>query len=494
MHYLFPRLDKAQCSLLERLPAAIDAAHPLASAHRRDLPRAVSDLSLQLTAERSALSRPYWVSPRLVSAYLRYFMPWNVVRQARLLAALPLLPPTPLKREDGSLVPRLLLDAGSGPLTFVLALWLARPQWRTMPLEVLAMDLSPHVLELGRAIFEQVAGKDSPWKIRIKRGGIENLARTGHQSDAAPWLISAANMLNELKGEEKESRLEEILEQCSMLMELPDAQVLFIEPGTRLGGKTIMTLREAASAYGLKPLAPCPSVESCPLLESRTWCHFTFDTQGAPTWLTKLSEAAHLQKDALSISMLLLGVTPEESSPEPEVQASTSAAAPDSTAASSRKDVARIVSAPFAVPGLRGHGRYACTARGLALLEDAGSVPSGALCDILWPETACAVDKKSEALIIPMYNHEQSPRQPQTPTPKTTSTQGNRAYSEGLGAEKRQGSPLPQGKPRPAAGGLNKGTANVAKTEEPSRPAKKQEKTTKKKAIVSKKDKSYFGK
>ncbi|MBR6468362.1 MAG: hypothetical protein IKT16_09440, partial [Desulfovibrio sp.] len=40
---------------------------------------------------------------------------------------------------------------------------------------------------------------------------------------------------------------------------------------------------------------------------------------------------------------------------------------------------ARIVSQPFRVPGLRGLARYACTARGLALLEDAGGCPSGSL-------------------------------------------------------------------------------------------------------------------
>lgn len=487
MHYLFPRLDKAQCSLLEHLPAAIDAAHPLASAHRRDLPHAISDLSLQLTAERSALSRPYWVSPRLVSAYLRYFMPWNVVRQARLLAALPLLPPTPLKGEDGSLVPRLLLDAGSGPLTFVLALWLARPQWRSLPLEVIAMDLSPHILELGRTIFETIAGKDSPWKIRLKRGGIENLARAGHQSDAAPWLISAANMLNELKGEERETRLEEVLEQCAMLMTLPDAQTLFIEPGTRLGGKTIMSLREAAGAYGLAPLAPCPCTGTCPLLESRTWCHFTFDTQGAPAWLNKLSEAARLQKEALSISILLLGVAPEGADNSLDDDAPQT---PAPTAGG--KDVARIVSAPFAVPGLRGHGRYACTRHGLALLEDAGSVPSGALCDIIWPEKPCAVDKKSDALIIPMYNHEQSPRQPEKPVPSPAVDKDRPLYpARKPTAEKRW-----QEQPRPTATGNAARTGKGAdRTEAPARPSQKQERPAKKKPVIkSKKEKSYFGK
>ena len=40
---------------------------------RRDLPLACRDLSALLTTERDGLARPYWTSPRLTSAYLRYF-------------------------------------------------------------------------------------------------------------------------------------------------------------------------------------------------------------------------------------------------------------------------------------------------------------------------------------------------------------------------------------------------------------------------------------
>ncbi len=388
MQTLFPKLSPEICKTLAELPRALDAVAPLNSAHRRDLAAAVAELSLQLTAERSALSRPYWVSPRLTSAYLRYFLPWNLVRQTRLLAALPLTPPTPLAREDGRTQPRLLADMGCGPLTFTLALWLARPQWRNLPLTVLCMDLSPHVMELGRALFSELAGPDSPWHIVLRRGGVDTVSRHVRELPAAPWLISAANVLNELKSQpdqERGDKLEEVLEQTASLLTLPDAQALFIEPGTRLGGKTIMNLRTLAQEYGLAAAAPCPHTGPCPLAESRTWCHFTFDTQGAPAWLNKLSEAADLQKEALSLSMLLL--RQEESLCPP------------------RRVQGRVVSAPLQVPGLRGLGRYACMEQGLALLEDAACLPSGALVNVDRPET-CRKDGKSGADIMPAATHE----------------------------------------------------------------------------------------
>ena len=433
MHHLFPPLSPAACSTLANLPRALDAVLPLNGAHRRDLPAAVAELSLQLTAERSALSRPYWASPRLTSAYLRYFLPWNIVRQARLLAALPLPTPKPRAGAQGEEIPRLLADMGSGPLTFAIALWVARPEWRTLPLTVLCLDLSPHVMELGRALFTELAGPSSPWRIVLRRGGVDTLARHVHACSAAPWLISAANVLNELKSQpspERGDRLEDVLEQVVSVLDAPDAQALLIEPGTRLGGKTVMRLRELAAEYGLAASSPCPHTGPCPLLESRTWCHFTFDTQGAPAWLNKLSEAASLQKEALSLSFALL--RPQDSLP------------------AAGGEQARIVSAPLRVPGLRGMGRYACTAHGLALLEDAGHAPSGTLLAVNRPRQ-CRVDGKSGAAIIPAGSHEGSTcRQTPEPPDSSRTQQPGRPRPHGDDGEQREHPYSRRQQPRPA--------------------------------------------
>ena len=119
-----------------------------------------------------------------------------------------------------------------------------------------------------------------------------------------------------------------------------------------------MRLRALALEGGLAALAPCPHNAACPLLSGqggRTWCHFTFDSRDAPDWLLRLSTEAGLPKSGLSLAPLLLGPDAEN--------------AP--VAGQGTGLPARVLSAPFPVPGLAGRGRYACTAQGLALLEDA---------------------------------------------------------------------------------------------------------------------------
>ena len=389
---LFPPLDAGAQAALARLPEALGRVRPLSAAHRRSLPEDIAALSRALTAERADLRRPYWSRPAFVSAYLHYFLPWNLVRLARLFRGLPLPPPG-----DG---PALLLDAGSGPLTVPLALWLARPEWRHARIEVLALDSAAQPLELGRALFAawgDVLGEPA-WPVRLAHGPLESLAARARpllHAGGRPWLVTAANVLNEVRpgrgarrgrqaeGEDGagdgpdqlEEKLDRLLGAWAPLL-APGAPVtedgaaaaapalLFVEPGTRLGGSTLMRLRELALAGGLTALAPCTADTPCPLMRG-AWCHFTFSPAGAPRWLAELSAAAGLAKRSLSLSPLLLRAGPEKESgakPRP-------ASAPE----------ARVLSSPFAVPGLAGLGRYACAPSGLALLEDAAAVASGSL-------------------------------------------------------------------------------------------------------------------
>ncbi len=400
MHILFPPLNAELRRALQILPRVLDAVMPLNAAHRRDLPQAVEELSTRLTRDRSALHKPYWSAPRLTSAYLRYFLPWNILRLTRLFSGLELPEPLPRAPHDGqSPLPRLLVDIGSGPLTVPLALWLARPRWRALPLTVLCLDAAPRPLELGRRLFLAVAGPDAPWRIVTRRASADAFLRETRDTPGVPWLLTAANVLNELKarpGREEEDRTAGIVEQTAHLLTAPDARALFVEPGTRLGGKTIVSLRETALEEGLFPEHPCPHGKACPLQESRTWCHFTCDAAGAPEWLTALSRDARLHKDALSLAFVLLRPMPEP----PETRGLPGA---------------RVVSAPFAVPGLPGLARYACTGRGLAVLADSAACPSGALADVTWPGGPDK-DRKSGAWILMPQAYE-APRTPASETP-----------------------------------------------------------------------------
>ncbi|MBQ3060526.1 MAG: hypothetical protein IJD16_09505 [Desulfovibrio sp.] len=414
---LFPPLSADCKQALEHLPEVLQAVWPLSRAHRRSLPDDIAALSRLLTVERRDLRHPYWSTPAFISAYLYYFLPWNIVRLSRLLAALPL--PAPAAVPDAE---ALLMDVGSGPLTLPLALWLARPSWRAAPIRVLALDSAARPLELGKALLK-VWGQRMGWpvwSVRTACGSLESLPRQAApmlrgEKNCYSWLITAANVINELRPVRKgraedfpeedsadglqvalseeskvhgQERLGGVLNALAPLLfhsrEALQAVVpslLFVEPGTRLGGMTIMQLRALALEGGLASVLPCLHDAACPLLAGqagRTWCHFTFDCEGAPGWLQSLSREAGLGKTALSLSPLLLQpVSPVRSA----------------------HDV-RVISAPFFVPGLRGKARYACGAGGLVLLEDATGLHSGSSLPVQIPHGGRR-DAKSQALIVP---------------------------------------------------------------------------------------------
>ncbi|MEG2172838.1 MAG: small ribosomal subunit Rsm22 family protein [Desulfovibrionaceae bacterium] len=399
MQALFPQLPFGVRAALKALPRAINEILPLRTAHKRDLPLAVEELSLRLTSERNTLNRPYWSAPRLTSAYIRYFLPWNIIRLTRLFVGLPLpepkaLAPSPAhEQSDGPStepLPRLLVDVGAGPLTVPIALWMAKPQWRDLPLTVLCLDSAPQPLDLGKKLFLALAGEHSPWRIITRRAPLDALPRELRSVRGIPWLLTAANVINEIpvkNGQFNDERFAAIADVAAHFCQHPEASALFVEPGTRLGGKNMVSLREQALEMGLKPVAPCPHAAACPVQESRSWCHFTFDIDGAPEWLLELSRQAHLTKDGLSMSFMLL----QKNAPAPK---------PPQT--HPELENVRIISAPFIIPGMWGSSRYACSERGLTLLTDALSFPSGALIEAQWPEEP-KQDKKSGAFIISPY-------------------------------------------------------------------------------------------
>lgn len=444
---LLPEPDAALRDGLDKLGAALARVRPLHAAHARQLPQDVAALSRLLTVERAQLHHPYWASPALTSAYLYYFLPWNVLRQARLLAALP-LPDPRLWLERGRRP--LLLDMGSGPLSLPLALWLARPDWRGLPLDVLALDASSQPLELGRELLRALADElhEPAWTVRTLRAPLTQAARqlarrlgqrrtSGAAERDAPalWLASAANVLNEMlsggaagradrqggsadraaetddvadgRQDAREDsvfgqRLETLLDGLDEVLELADealpASLLVIEPGTRLGGTTVMRLRSAALERGLVPLSPCTHAADCPLERGRSgrgWCHVTFDCAGAPDWLNQLADAAGLAKNSLSLAPLLLSPAAET------VQDGLDARQDDAENAGDGlgRAALRVLSAPFAVPGLPGRARYACGVGGLALLGDAEDLPSGALVEADIPAQP-RFDRRSGALLL----------------------------------------------------------------------------------------------
>lgn len=337
---LFSPLSPEAATALAGYPALLRRALHLTAAMERELPRRIRDLSLSLTAERDGGLKPGYLSdPRTLAAYAWYFLPWNLLRLSRLLPGLACELP------DDALV----CDVGSGPLTFVQALWLSRPDLRQKRLRFLCTDRSRRALDLGLALFSGLAGfdptaPDAPWRIRTMRGEYWQGLTGGARLVA---MVNVANELAETGREPLDVRMERLAGQLADSL-APGGQVLTVEPGTRLGWRCLASLRTAFLEMGLGLSGPCPHGRECPFSISRVraWCHFTMSLSGVPSWLSALSERAELGKQRLSLSFLMARAAP-----------------PDWTA-----HAVRTVSGGFSLSDAPGTAAYGCSEKGLVVL------------------------------------------------------------------------------------------------------------------------------
>ncbi|QAZ67213.1 small ribosomal subunit Rsm22 family protein [Solidesulfovibrio carbinolicus] len=435
---------------LDAYPDMLRKALPLRPGLVRELPKVVRELSLSLTAEREGGPRPGYLSdPKVLSAYLWYYLPWNLVRLTRLLPGLDLDIP-----DDG-----VVCDLGSGPLTFIQALWLSRPDLRKRRLRITCVDRSKRALELGLALFAELAGfdptrPDAPWRIRVTRGEYWQGLTDGAD------LVAMVNVANELAGKVREpldERMERVAAQLSESL-VPGGRVLVVEPGTRLGWRCLLGMRQAFVEMDMDIAAPCPHREECVLLAGRTraWCHFTMPPAGAPRWLTAFSERAGLGKERLSLSFLLA----RKVRPAPS-------------------GGARVVSGAFSLADVPGSAVYGCSASGLLVLcsPDRRPPAPGDLLAVDVPAGA-PLDAKSGAPRV-MLAPDPSGQRPAEPGGAPGRDLG-RADKAARGQDRRSGPPQAGagsredkgGKRRPRSGGAP-GATRQAPVKKPSRPATK---------------------
>ena len=392
---VFSAPDPAAAALLEGLPGLLAEVFPLSGADKRRLPINVAQLSEGLTSRRGQLAeRSYWTLPPLAGAYLWYFLPWNLIRLMALLPGLNFA----LKAEDK------ILDIGSGPLVLPLALWLSRPDLRPLPLRFSCLDSAALPLRLGLALFRALAGPDSPWRFKTVD---EALFRALPAQDRDFALLTACNMLNELKLERHSTLAAHLARQVEALARhlKPGGQMLIVEPGNRLGGKIMATVRAASLQRGFTALAPCPHQEACPLAapppqsparEAQpgrghapiAWCHFTCPRTALtiPAWLDKLSRDAHLAKDKLTLSWLFMHKNCGD----------------DITSGAGQSGQAlfgRVVSNALSLPGRDGQFFYVCSGRGLVLLHAQRPLRSGQSVELLFTGREDK-DLKSGAYIV----------------------------------------------------------------------------------------------
>jgi hypothetical protein len=413
---------------LVALEGVLDEAVPLQAKHRAALKGEIRKLWEDLTSHRESRTAEYLGSPPALSAYLRYFLPWNVFRLAALLTNADFCLP------DNAVI----ADIGSGPLTLPIALWIARPELREVPLTIYCMDRVERVLEAGITIFQtlcmRVGGRLPPWRIETRKDSF------GSPLPERAHLLTAANVFNEFFWKDKRNLGERALDTARILLSYikENGSLFVMEPGDPRSGALIAALRAALIAEGAPPLGPCPHSFSCPMPgifhhlfppeETRTekrdpntapprfllpsvvmpkkrdkypWCHFGVDALKAPAWLEALSEEAGLPKERAVLSYLWAarGAVIREPVGIPDPVRSSEH---ERRARAGRGILVRVVSEPFPLPD-GSSGQYACSSLGYTMLKRARGQESFGSGDLL-EVTSSALqrnDEKSGAIILP---------------------------------------------------------------------------------------------
>ncbi len=417
--HLFENLPPDAQKIVNDFDDVVQSVRPLSSKQFLHLPEDIRGLSHRLTDERSRRRAGYLNETAALTAYVRYFQWWNLVRLTRLFAGL---------GEECFSVPDdgVCLDVGSGPLTVPIALWLARPELRAKKLTWYCLDYSQNALAFGEDMFLAVAARTIA--AAAARTGTAAEVRTvaartsassepcgeadAERSGGCPWkivrvkgelgtqirrradFISCANMFNEavqLSGKPPEFTAKKAAAELSGYA-AAGARIFVVEPGIPPAARFLFALRDALFRKNCTVLAPCPrgmqravspeagTGSSCPMDARRggKWCHFVFAAECAPAKLLKLSAVARLPKERAALSFLLVQTESAGSSAAAgraaekcfavnrssvNRSAGTRSAAP---AAPSGSIELRVASDPIRLPGGR-TGYYACSRLGLTL-------------------------------------------------------------------------------------------------------------------------------
>lgn len=386
-------ISKDAQAVLDTFDTIVQSVRPLSAKQLHLLPNIIRDLSHSLTDERGTRRVGYMNDAGQLSAYTRYFSWWNLVRLTRLFAN---LPSDAFRFDDGDVC----LDVGSGPLTVVCALWLARPELRAKKLAWYCMDISKSALALGEDLYLSIVAKtenvdaSEHWQI-IRVTGALGAATIKEKSS----FITCANMFNEMYQDTNEPPEFSAKKYSEALLSYAtdDARVLVVEPGIPKTARFISLMRDSFLRKKMRVVSPCPHAETCPMNGahahrggSAKWCNFSFNTDGAkdvPAALQKLSEAAQLGKYRAVMSFVF----------------AMRANAVNGGNLAESESIFRIASEPIKL-AYGDVGFYACGAEGLALIvnKTQKEFASGDLISVAMNSAKknFQIDKKSSAKII----------------------------------------------------------------------------------------------
>jgi len=398
--------------ILEKFDDIVAEVRGLSMKQRVFLSSAIKKLSHELTDDRNSRRLGYMNSAENVTSYIAYFMWWNLVRLTRLFAN---LPKKAFDLKDGSVA----IDIGSGPLTVVVALWLARPELRNKKITWYCVDLSQNALSQGEEIYLSVAAKTiakgkatEPWKIIRVKGEL------GTEIKEKADLVTCANAFNEIIQNNEmptdflaKKYSGEIEKYMTSSDETNDKAktVLLVEPGDPHSARFISLMRDAFIRRDYLPLAPCPHIEECPMAgrtggkstrngKSAKWCNFGFDTEDAPSRLLKLSEKANLPKERAVLSFILSYKKSKEEQKKDEERKLEKIGQIEKAP----RLRLRIASNFIRLPELHKSGYYACSELGMLLAVDMTNVKpkNGESIEVPYPEGHLEKDAKSGATIV----------------------------------------------------------------------------------------------
>lgn len=394
---LFARssLDESAVTVIEDFEAIVNSVYPLTSRQRALLPSQIRSLSHELTDEREERRMGYMNETTALSAYIHYYLWWNIVRLTRVFAN---LPESFFNLTDGSVC----LDIGSGPLTVPIALFLSRPELRSKKLTFYCMDLSAQALQAGENLFLAVAARMqcAAWNIIRVCGSLGDM-----QIKQKADFVCSANLFNELmqiqesdRGQPPDYLAKKYSTELLKYIEKKNdsARIFISEPGVPSCGRLISCMREAFMRRHFYPAAPCPHCGACPMEGKRggKWCNYAFSTEDAPQSLRRFSRSIYIPKERAVLSFLAL----EKKWNEAEEALLRQDGTAGNGNASSRLTF-RISSDPIRLPGNR-TGYYACSSLGLLLAVTDSELHSGDLLEVEADRLPDRRDEKTGALML----------------------------------------------------------------------------------------------
>lgn len=147
--FLESTLQEDSIQIIKDFDKIVADVRNLSGKQKLSLYGAIKNLSHQLTDDRNSRRLGYMNEAGYISAYINYFMWWNLVRMCRLFANLPNSAFEPLAKSENPVA----IDIGSGTLTVVIALWLSRPELRAKKIKWYCMDLSQTALSAGEDLY-----------------------------------------------------------------------------------------------------------------------------------------------------------------------------------------------------------------------------------------------------------------------------------------------------------------------------------------------------